>query len=877
MNITHNTALEDGGGIDNQGSGEFAILDTSILSNTALNGGGLSNRADSMLLVSGSTFWDNHAAIAGGGFLHQSDAATDIVNTTLSGNRAGLNGGGLYLDADAGLHVINTTITLNSAPHGSGVGTADAIDNFPIVSHPLLLFRNTIVAGNIGGPDCHAAFGSEGGNLDGGTLCNFQGPRDRVNVLNLGLEVLADNGGPTQTHALTADSLAVGGGVNTALDANGNPVPGCPATDQRGVLREQNRACDIGAYEFEGTPESQPPDVTHPETSLDSGPADSTENTGASFAFSASEPGSTFECSLDAAPFTPCVSPVEYAALREGVHTFEVRAIDPAGNTDPTPASFSWTIELPPDGTPPETTIDSSPAAITESRDATFTFSASELNSTFECSLDGVSFAPCTSPAEYAGLTAGSHTFAVRATDLASNQDPTPASFTWTVVPPPDSTPPETAFTSGPASPTESTDAIFIFIANEPGSTFECALDGPSFNACISLVIYAGLSVGEHTFAVRATDPAGNLELTSADYTWTIVPPADITPPETALASGPASPTESTTALFTFSASESGATFECALDGTLFAACVSPVEYANLSAGDHTFEVRAIDLAGNVDPTPEIYTWTIEGVEPPPPPEPLDTFIDSGPAATTESRDATFTFSASEPGATFECALDGVAFAACVSPVDYTGLALGGHTFEVRAIDLAGNVDQTPAAYAWKIELPSSCGAPVILFADADAWIDENSSSTNKGDDSILKVQSKSPSDNFRALVRFAFPVNLPEGCVIKSATLSLYAASATQERTLEALQIAEDWSENEVTWVNQPQTTGPAATTDSAYGNLEWDVTSQLQAMYAAGTNNGFLIRDSVEGNSGAEQQLHSREKGENPPQLVITFGPAP
>ena len=44
---------------------------------------------------------------------------------------------------------------------------------------------------------------------------------------------------------------------------------------------------------------------------------------------------------------------------------------------------------------------------------------------------------------------------------------------------------------------------------------------------------------------------------------------------------------------------------------------------------------------------------------------------------------------------------------------------------------------------------------------------------------------------------------------------------------------------------------------------------------MYGAGANHGFLIRDAVEGNSGAEQQFHSKEKGETPPQLVVTFGP--
>jgi hypothetical protein len=64
--------------------------------------------------------------------------------------------------------------------------------------------------------------------------------------------------------------------------------------------------------------------------------------------------------------------------------------------------------------------------------------------------------------------------------------------------------------------------------------------------------------------------------------------------------------------------------------------------------------------------------------------------------------------------------------------------------------------------------------------------------------------------------------------------------------------------------------------TTGSGNGYREWNVTTLVQTMYG-GANNGFLIRDASEGGGGSEQQFHSREKGENMPQLVITFGPAP
>jgi hypothetical protein len=76
------------------------------------------------------------------------------------------------------------------------------------------------------------------------------------------------------------------------------------------------------------------------------------------------------------------------------------------------------------------------------------------------------------------------------------------------------------------------------------------------------------------------------------------------------------------------------------------------------------------------------------------------------------------------------------------------------------------------------------------------------------------------------------------------------------------------------VTWGNQPASTGTAAETGSGSGYRQWNVVSQVQAMYA-GSNNGFLIRDKTEGGGGNEQEFNAREKGENRPMLIITFGP--
>jgi large repetitive protein len=106
----------------------------------------------------------------------------------------------------------------------------------------------------------------------------------------------------------------------------------------------------------------------------------------------------------------------------------------------------------------------------------------------------------------------------VRATDPAGNAG-TAASHTWTI----DVTAPVTTISSGPSDPSASTDASFDFDSSEAGSTFECQLDGGGFSGCTSPQGYTGLATGSHTFEVRATDAAGNVEATAASSTWTVL------------------------------------------------------------------------------------------------------------------------------------------------------------------------------------------------------------------------------------------------------------------------------------------------------------------------------------------------------------------
>lgn len=304
-------------------------------------------------------------------------------------------------------------------------------------------------------------------------------------------------------------------------------------------------------------------------------------------------------------------------------------------------------------------------------------------------------------------------------------------------------------------------------------------------------------------------------------------------------------------------------------------------------AAEGSIDAGNNSAAGNSEPG-QCFAISCSGGSPPPPaPEPPDTVIIDGPPHSGSGTTATFFFTGvdndddDDPTDDFEfqCRLDSQAeadFAACQSPHTVSNLSVGVHTFEVRAVDVHGNMDPTPASYTWIVEAPLDCGPPVTLIANADAWIEQNSPSNNKGDDSILKVKAQGSKDNFRALVRFPLPASVPPGCTVASATLHLYAASWKNGRTLHAIRLTGAWIENKVTWKNQPQTAGPAAATSSGSGYRQWDVAAQVQAMFDNNAPYGFLIRDSVEGGSGREQQFHSREKGEHPPLLVITFAPA-
>ncbi len=191
---------------------------------------------------------------------------------------------------------------------------------------------------------------------------------------------------------------------------------------------------------------------------------------------------------------------------------------------------------------------------------------------------------------------------------------------------------------------------------------------------------------------------AGKLYFTADDGThgdelWRA---GDFSPPETQIDSGPSGATADSTPTFGFSSDEPGS-FECSTDGGGYSACVSPATIGPLADGAHTFRVRAIDQAENVDASPAERAFSVDTAAP-------DTSITSGPKALIRKKTASFSFSSPEASAVFECRRDGAGWAACSSPKSYAGLSEGTHSFNVRAKDQLGNADATPSSRAFRVD-----------------------------------------------------------------------------------------------------------------------------------------------------------------------------
>jgi len=223
-------------------------------------GGGIFHDAQGATLFLGRSTVSGNQSDLGGGIVAQR-GPLNVAESTISGNRApGGQGGGIQFGGTAGAGpytLKNTTVSGNQSRFGGGITTYDPVTitdstiAFNTAQQPggglavgggpgPYTLKNTIVSNNRSNypaKNCgsDSIVDSQGYNLENGTSCGLDEPTDVNSGPRLG--DLANNGGPTNTHALRADS--------PAIDAGESSEP----TDQRGVHRPQGAADDIGAYE----------------------------------------------------------------------------------------------------------------------------------------------------------------------------------------------------------------------------------------------------------------------------------------------------------------------------------------------------------------------------------------------------------------------------------------------------------------------------------------------------------------------------------------------------------------------------------------------------------------------------------------------------
>lgn len=253
----------------------------------------------------------------------------------------------------------------------------------------------------------------------------------------------------------------------------------------------------------------------------------------------------------------------------------------------------------------------------------------------------------------------------------------------------------------------------------------DMTLSNPGGMSGFASAMHAFTTLGAHTVGVTCEDEAGNVGGGTIARDVNVV---DTTPPQVdpGCTNGceplPAEAGQPTT--FTFGYADfvgvTGCTFyvdevaegEMTLTDSGGTSGFASATHAFTTLGAHTIGITCEDTSGNVGGGP--FAQNVNVVDTTPPDTTITTAVDGNGdivanGGSTLSDAITFTFTGTDfVGVSgFECSLDGEAFSACTSPMTYTALASGTHTFKVRAIDTSSNVDPTPASFTWSILTPA--------------------------------------------------------------------------------------------------------------------------------------------------------------------------
>ena len=403
--------------------------------------------------------------------------------------------------------------------------------------------------------------------------------------------------------------------------------------------------------------------------------------------------------------------------LSHSTFTIDVRGIDLAGNEQVDPTTVTFEIDL----VAPEATLQDLPPALTSSNSISVGVDGADVV-TYRYRLDENDIsapAPVSTRILVVDLDHGAHTLEVWGIDVVGNEQASPTAHGWMV-----DTEGSVATLSGvPSNPTNSTSAS-ITVGGTDIVSYRYRLNGAdsSGGSVGNPIVIAGMTEDLYDLDVWGSDLAGNEQSTPTTASWTV----DISPPTAVLADVPSSPTQQTSV----SIRVSGAgvvSYRYQLDGGGYSSATNVAERilgADLSAGEHTLNVRGIDAAGNLQINPTALTWNID-IEAP------VAMITGAPEGTNNLTAAEVTVSGAQV-VSYRWRLDRSAWSGDIpvsTPLSLSTLAGGPHTLEVIGKDAAGNEqavdDATAASWTTDTQAPTAVleGVPVSPTKESSARI----------------------------------------------------------------------------------------------------------------------------------------------------------
>lgn len=439
-----------------------------------------------------------------------------------------------------------------------------------------------------------------------------------------------------------------------------------------------------------------------------------TKDPRAPISIQAFDPPATFECRLDGGAWTACTSTFTPAApLPDGPHFFEARAIDAAGQRDPTPATVSWTVDtVAPAGltiSSPSGTVNTPTPQLSGKAGADGVqtvrlrvyYGTELLEERFEIDAP-VSGGAYSVPAFR--LDDGTYTLQSRQLDGALNAAVVTSTFTVATAEP------DTFFSYKPWSAEAYGTAHFSIYSSHKNAAFECRLDGAAWAACPGSYSL-DVDEGTHTLDARAIS-GGTRDATPVSWTWRVDSTGPRLTVNTPGGGGDPTPLLSGTSdqpgeLGVYVDRESGGSEAYNLRAQVRADGTWELESTALRDGTYTVRVFDIDELEN-EGHASSGMFTIAAAWP-------GTLLDSDRHATVVSSHG-FQFHSTVDGARFECRLDGGPWEACSSPWTAAGLTDGKHEASIRAVDGTGRVDQQPIVHRFTAD-----GTAPVVSIDAPA------------------------------------------------------------------------------------------------------------------------------------------------------------